>query len=161
MKRICLALIFCFLLVIVSTVCAADWLKYGELDGNLYFYDVESVINPTDDSVRFWSKTILQKKVKGASYLLTLWEIKCSMRETRLINVVSWDNAGKVIDDDREPSAWVAILPNSLGAILYNEFCPIKREYTPGNPFVNIDPKTGNWLAPTLKQLRDSKKIEK
>ena len=116
-----------FLLAAFTIAYSADWLKYGEVRGDLFFYDAESVHNPTNDTASFWTKMLFKKKVKGASYMLVLNEIRCSTTESRVLSFIVYDDADNIIENHEGPSPWESIPPDSLEEVLYHEFCPIKR----------------------------------
>jgi hypothetical protein len=139
-----------FLLVAVTIAHSADWLKYGEVKGDLFFYDAESVCNPTNDTARFWTKMLFKEKVRGASYMLVLNEIRRSTTESRVLSFIAYDNADHAIENDEGPSRWETIPPDSVAEVLYHELCPIKRDQI-GSPCLNFDPKASKLLPPALK----------
>jgi Surface-adhesin protein E len=149
-KTITMLMSSIFLLVAVTTAYSADWLKYGEVKGDLFFYDVESVCNPTDDTTRFWTRMQFREKVRGASYMLVLNEIRCPAAESRVLSFTAYDDADHVIENGEGPSRWESIPPNSVAEVLYREICPVKRNQI-GSPCLDFDPKAGKLHPPALK----------
>jgi hypothetical protein len=120
-------------------VLGADWRLYATvLDGDEFYYDASSIIRPSRNIVRVWTKTVVSNNsIKeyvdklGSSFQLLshkiiLLEIDCTEKKDLLLQTTGYANDGKILmsvtvkESEKE---WVFILPDTVGEPLYEAVC--------------------------------------
>jgi hypothetical protein len=121
-----------------------DWVQYGRpLNGSVYAYDKASINYKGNNLVRVWRKLTysdehrekdIQKLVKSGlytkeqleklSYDLTLHEIDCRDKRSRLINIICYDRYDNVLlKRSNNDSKWKQIIPESQEDLLQKQVC--------------------------------------
>jgi hypothetical protein len=122
------------------SIYAATWeILTVTVEGNITFYDKDSIQYLPGNIVRYWEKSIPSKdqrnrllKAGGVRYrdlstIRSLKEINCSKKQNRLLSVVFYDSAEGVLDSADETRQWRNIVPESLGENAFEELCPQKK----------------------------------
>lgn len=108
---------------------AADWVPYGENDGDLAYYDAASLL--VDGSRRtYWAKTIYQAdKVSGPYTYRTLTvrvEVDCRKRTRRPLLQMGHDSLGNVtFSIDEADSKPRPVVPDTHGELQLEEICKV------------------------------------
>jgi hypothetical protein len=135
---ICLAIIFLF----ASGAWAADWILFNTPDEGKAYYDKSSIKKVSNNIIRVWTKTILNKdgKKKYFSFLqrineapdkpdilnyeLMLNEIDCANERGRFSSMtINYDENAVVYWGPKSFSQWMKITPLSTMGILKDKVC--------------------------------------
>ena len=109
-------------------------------NGDIYYFDSESIEKPGEGMVRVWIKTertefsggdfkknvdevVSGKKDKVIGEILQLVDIRCSEKTFRVINLAVYDKNKDVKEYYSEPSEWNVISPESVLNFLHREVC--------------------------------------
>ena len=141
MNKRFLQLLLVALFSVCSTAEGAGWIPYGESDSGTYFYDKESIRQPSGNIRQVWIKNVLtpegaknyKKKypaVKGADKIsvdMLLVEVNCSARLFRVLNGSSYDSSGRTITSfdyiKTGEAKWKGIIAGSSTEMLSQALC--------------------------------------
>ncbi len=139
LRKILLSSLFFFVLLVVAS--AGEWKPYqATRDGDIYYFDRESVERLPDGPIRVWVKIektdphggdfkkhvdeiISGNKSKVTGEVLQLLEINCSQGIFRVINLVEYDKNRDIKQYFNVPSEWNKIPPESVTNFLVKEIC--------------------------------------
>lgn len=124
-----------FILVFVE-VSVAEWRFYANSEFGSYHYEAENINYSSKHSTRVWQKLILSdkgvvnlvvklgKEYAEASEAITLREIDCVKKKSRILELVFHSREGNVIKKESyEPFEWDPILPDSVDEFLHLAVC--------------------------------------
>jgi hypothetical protein len=114
-----------------------DWKYYGETDQGKHYYDADSVIRPSKETVRVWRKILFTRKAvndmtnqfgqeyKALSYMSMLFEFHCGDKKFCVLSVVNVSRDGKVIEsfDYQDSPNWIVLRPGAIDGILCEIVC--------------------------------------
>ncbi len=116
-----------------------DWRIYGVTKYFILFYDPHSISHPSRNIVRLWIKSVSKCNdtedwaIKSHpncanvewTYVLTLTEIDCSMKQDRDIKSVGYSKEGGLVESlSDETMQWSDIVSESYIDILHKILCP-------------------------------------
>lgn len=152
MKKLLLQFIVFFglSLIYVYSIAQGNWEYYGSTKDNYenFYYDKTSISYLTKDTVRVWTKTVVNNEksiletikmrekhklpIKGYDKykeIKFLTEIKCSTKEYRNITYIQYDTDGIVLDSvGTDNPRWSFIIPDSEIALLHKTVCQKTRQ---------------------------------
>lgn len=129
------------IILLCSDGWGRDWKPYqATKNGDIYYFDPESIENLTKDVVRVWVKTEktefiggnLKKHVdevtsggkdKVTGEIIQLIDINCSIKTFRVINLAVYDRNREIKEYYNDPSEWNGIAPESVVNYLSKEVC--------------------------------------
>ncbi len=117
-------LIFSFFVVLLFAfnAGASDWeridLKPDEENENKTFIDLES-FHIDDKELTYWEKVL--KPVKG--YALRRISLNCERKEEKLLDLLIYNDKGKVTENYSYNNEWARISPDSYTDKIYNILC--------------------------------------
>lgn len=138
MKKLTVLLMFIITIFLHGYSLGADWQYYEKSVDGSWFYDAESIVTLPGGITRVWCKLVInddgrkglvkiEKEFENLAFLVDLYEINCTMRETKVIKSDSIANNGSVLDSSNTPQKdWNAIRPGSLTDSLYKAVCTKK-----------------------------------
>lgn len=120
-----------------------DWRSFGTSEVNVgrWFYDAESLTYPSKNIVRVrtnvyvWINTHseegtdryvgeLKKLFENMNHVMSLTEIDCKNKGTRILETTSYSNDGTVLSSVKNPkNDWDFIVPGSRDEALYKAVC--------------------------------------
>ena len=113
----------------------AEWENFVTTDEYSGFYDIKNVTHPSEDVVRFWTRTIYTQrgtidmvqrhgqKFENLDHDVTLWEIDCADRMFRFLSGIYYSKNDEVLSSDTQKDRWRFITTGSTIGILYKELC--------------------------------------
>lgn len=120
--------IVALLLMALISSARAEWLKYGESDNAMYYYD-PSTITTVDQYTRVWQFQDFKKRAADGSMSIRFQsEYDCKGSRFRIL---SWRThaqgmlRGKTVDRGGKLEKWVAIAPGTSPAALLTDVCQI------------------------------------
>jgi Surface-adhesin protein E/SPOR domain len=120
--------IVALLLMALVSSARAEWLKYGESDNAMYYYD-PSTITKIDRYTRVWQFQDFKKRAADGSMSIRFQsEYDCKGSRFRIL---SWRThaqgmlRGKIVDRGGKLEQWVAIAPGTSPAALLEDVCRI------------------------------------
>ena len=119
-----------------AEVLATDWRFYTRSEFGLYQYDAEDVNHLFKNLVRVRQGLVLSdrgatnlvrelgKEYENAREIITLREIDCAGKKSRILGLIYCSEDGLVIKrESYEQSEWDSIIPDSVDDILYYAVC--------------------------------------
>lgn len=118
-----------------------DWRSFGtsEVNAQKWFYDADSLTHPSKNIVRVrtnvWIDTHskegtdryveeLKKRFKNLNHVMSLTEVDCKDKRTRILEITGYSNDGKVLSSFWNPKKnWDLIVPGSRDEALYKAVC--------------------------------------
>jgi hypothetical protein len=134
-------LILCSVFLSNSEGWGKEWKAFqAAKNGDIYYFDPESIEKPGDDVVRVWIKiertefgggnfkknvdeAVSGKKDKVTGEILQLVDINCSEKTFRVINLAVFDKNKEVKEYYSDPSEWNVIPPGSVTEFLLKDLC--------------------------------------
>ena len=120
--------IVALLLMALISPARAEWVKYGESDNAMYYYD-PSTITKIDQYTRVWQFQDFKKRAADGSMSIRFQsEYDCKGSRFRIL---SWRThaqgmlRGKTVDRGGKLEKWVAIAPGTSPAALRDDVCQI------------------------------------
>ena len=113
----------------------AEWKNFVTTGEYSVFYDIRNVTHPSEDVVRFWTRTIYTergminivrrwgRKFENLDHDITLWEIDCANGMFRLLSGIYYSKSDEVLSSDTKETGWRFITTESTIGILYKELC--------------------------------------
>jgi hypothetical protein len=128
-----------------AEVWAEDWRGFGTsgINAGRWFYDAESLTYPSKDKdivrvrtnvyVRINTRSKertdryvegLKKRFKNLNQVMSLTEVHCKDKRTRILEMTSYSHDGTVLSSVHNPKKdWDSIVPGSRDENLYNAVC--------------------------------------
>ncbi len=94
----------------------------GDKVTTLYTYQTDSVIKIAPHKFKFWIK-IKNYKHPTLKHSLTAYEVKCNMREIRIVKMVRYPNSGKPESAEDPDAAFENVEPESLDEMVFSAIC--------------------------------------
>jgi len=113
----------------------ADWENFVTTGEYSAFYDIRNVTHPSEDVVRFWTRTIYTErgtssmvqrhgqKFENLDHDITLWEIDCVDRMFRFLSGIYYSKNNEVLSSDIKETGWRFIASESIIGVLYKQLC--------------------------------------
>ena len=129
-------LVFGLLCSAFAEVSATDWKLYTKSEFGLYQYDAEDINFFSKCLVRISQRIVLTDRSRtdlvrelGKEYgdvreIITLREIDCAVKKSRILGLIYCSEKGMVIKrESYEPIEWDVIIPDSVDDVLYGVVC--------------------------------------
>ena len=129
-------IIFGVLISAYAGISESDWKFYTKSDFGSYHYEIENIPRLSGHLVRVWQKLILNskgimnlgkelgKEYERVSEIITLREIDCINKKSRILELIFHAEEGRVIKRDYyKPLEWDPILPDSVDDVLFCAVC--------------------------------------
>jgi hypothetical protein len=129
-------LVFGLLCAAFAEVSETDWKLYTQSEFGLYQYDAEGINYFSKCLVRISQRIVLTDRSRtdlvrelGKEYgdvreIITLREIDCAVKKSRILGLIYCSEKGMVIKrESYEPIEWDVIIPDSVDDVLYHEVC--------------------------------------
>lgn len=160
-----LFIMFLSLVLSFSLVCSSEplgnrtWEFYGKSKGggSYYYSKINNV--KSSDVTSVWSyktitdierkekiKSMLKHKLEESveyenySYNISRIEINCKKKLNRVLESISYDDKGNILDYDTYNGEWQNIKPQSMSEKLYQKSCPTKDK-----PPIKMPHYKNNW----------------
>ena len=119
-------LFFAFILMLAGGFASAEWVKYGELDGNSYYYDPATIRR--DGSLRrVWElQDLKQRGAIGELSRRGLIENDCRQERYRVLSLQGFPEnmeKGKLLGSGNSPSEWRHVAPRTIAQELLKIVC--------------------------------------
>lgn len=122
-KKILLVIFAAFFLF--TDAYGADWLKYGQNEHGIFYYDKESVeTRGMGNVLRFQTK---REHADSEDYTMRLFEFDCLHRLYRILKCEVWEKGSAEPKYCGTFEYWGAIPPETYTGDLYDKLCPKKR----------------------------------
>jgi hypothetical protein len=134
--RTAIALVLGLMFETFSEASSADWRFYARSDFGLYEYDAEDVSHLSNNFVKLNQKLVLNdrgsthlvrelgKEYENVKEIITLREIDCMGKKTRILRLIYLSDNGKIIKrESYEPIGWDPIMPDSVDDVLCCTVC--------------------------------------
>jgi len=126
-----------FLVFGYGEVWGADW-KFIRMNkgGDSCYYDVASLIRPSEKIVRGSVKIVYSEKsvnreverlgpsYKDLSHIIILWEMNCIEKKAAFLEITTYSKSEKIIKSNKVKTiTWASIVPDTIGEDLYKLLC--------------------------------------
>lgn len=160
-----LFIIFFSLVLTFASICSSEpagnktWEFYGTSKGggSYYFSKINNAKSADVTSVwRYKTITDIERKekieslrqykpdksikYKNYSYNIARIEINCKRKLNRVVESMSYDHKGNILEHGIFDNEWESIIPQSMNEKLYQKKC-----LTEDNPSIKIIPYKSNW----------------
>jgi hypothetical protein len=113
------------LLSLISPACA-EWVKYGESDNAVYYYDPSTIAKSGNDS-RVWQfQDLKTRATDGSRSIRFLSEYDCKGSRFQILQWSTYPQTmlrGKAVDSGGRLEKWVDIAPGTSHAALLKDVC--------------------------------------
>lgn len=108
-----------FLVLIPSTLNAAEWWSYASSKTAEFYYDASSVKYSQKQMYKVWTKDI----EKDDSSSKTLYELDCKGHKLRTLQITYYNKDGNVNFSSDSASKWGELIPETIGESLHKAIC--------------------------------------
>lgn len=115
-----------FAALLLSTgAYGAEWLKYGQNERGVFYYDRESLVTRGLGNVlRFQTK---MEHAGSEDYTLRLFEFDCLHEKVRVLTCEIWEKGSAEPKYCGTFEQWQRVPPETYAKDLYDKLCPKKR----------------------------------
>jgi tetratricopeptide (TPR) repeat protein len=99
------------------------WREIGSGVGGQNYIDMQTFDDARKDSIKFWVKQARGLDESAGRYSLMRFELNCGARRMRTLSFANYDASGEVTATREGGMSWQAIVPETLGEILYSGAC--------------------------------------
>ncbi len=129
---ICLLIVFA--IFPYAEVWGLDWKHYGTNEEGAYFYETESMLRPSKNSVRVWVQSVYTEKgisdwirVGGKEFenlhlSLILFDLNCADKAIWHLQIAFYSRNGEVFYPVRNDE-WQFFAPDSMSEALFKAVC--------------------------------------
>jgi len=120
---------------------AIDYRRYGENDEGIFFYDIESITHPSEETVGVWVREVFSGTGRRAvsralgggdddlDQSVSQEELNCKDKTFRRLSLALYNKDGNVMSSSKTlAERFKPIEPNSINEVLYDAVCGQKKE---------------------------------
>jgi hypothetical protein len=96
-----------------------DWREFAEATTGIFYYDAGSVSSPSNGVFRVWIHNVTKRET-------CLIDIICKEKDYRVLDVIQYDDAGRIKDRDLyyDNTVWLGITQRTVPEPLHSTLCP-------------------------------------